>query len=72
MVATRDSSGIPPGFFEVDLLLLSRFGSGVLLDLPARGTSSSLTISLLFDLFFDTFVKMLSHFVKHRSNVEEM
>jgi hypothetical protein len=37
-VATRASSGIPLGFFEVDLLLLGRFGSGVLLDLPGVKT----------------------------------
>jgi hypothetical protein len=51
------SAGIPLGLFEVDLLLLARFGagSGVLF----LGTSVSLTISLLSDLFLDIFVEML-------------
>ena len=45
-VATLVPSGSPLDFCKVDLPLLGRFcaGSGVLL----RGTSSSLTISLLF------------------------
>jgi hypothetical protein len=52
-VATLASSGIPLGFFEVDLLLLS-----LILDLHDCGTSSSLTIS--FDICSKCYLNIVS------------